>query len=291
MRSSLNLQRSVVLLGMMSLCWQAQAQNASTPEWILDLLAKSPTEIEVPISEGSKARLVIHKQTDRGKPREGLTVAWVILPRGSVRMFVEAKPVETSIIPAYERSAEPKDVVVTSGGFFETYNTCVPEGLVISNKTTVVERKDKKFGGFLLSGEKGILSIKPISEKLPAGIENAIQGDPILVRNGVVDNISPDNGGVSNRVAVGLRTNGDIVIAGAFADRTEALTLFEFASLLAVPIQQSGPGVDVALNLEGFRQAHMYIPSAPAAYRHFGEAASGCLPDKLHFAGRTKKER
>lgn len=256
--------------------------HGATPDWVVHLVSSSPVAKFDLAGGNTSAKVVVHEQADRNEPNERLIAVWISVPTRSVEMVVGGRPVKRSIFPEYENSDDPQDFAVTSGSYFEDYNSCAPEGLVISGGGKLHDAVTKKFGGFLISRGPGSLSIQSIHDRLPSGLRNAVQGTPILVREGTVDHIS-EKGDGANRLAIGIRRNGDIIIAGAFAHGQKGMTLFEFASLLAVPDAQAGPGAFEALNLDGFGQAHIYLPSAPNEWRHFGQSGLFCIPDMLHF--------
>jgi uncharacterized protein YigE (DUF2233 family) len=117
----------------------------------------------------------------------------------------------------FEELADNSDLVIVNGGFFrsDSAGKLFPIGLVISESKLSSRRASWKSGGVLMqSGDS--MSITPIaSYKGGPSIESAIQSKPILVTSGRIA-IWSDDHKTFNRTAVGLGTEGNIVVAHLF---------------------------------------------------------------------------
>jgi len=84
-----------------------------------------------------------------------------------------------------------------------------------------------------------------------------------------------------NRSAVAVDKNGDLIIAGAFDDDGDAVTLIEFSQFLATPRSKGGPEAFYALNLDGGPDAHLYFPKIGL---HLGYSGQNYVPNAIHFS-------
>jgi hypothetical protein len=254
-----------------------------TPDWLLELLSTKP-EIRVIPQGHTQIKIFVHEETRRDSPREGLKLVWITIPAKMAKMVVEPKPQIGIVNAEFERATRKNDLVITSGGFCSPCtNICSPEGLVISERHETHPKADYKSGGYLTFSEAEGVKVVPLDQfSTLQGASDAIQNKPILVAEGQVDRISPTKADLSNRLAVGVRRNGDVVIVGAFRKSWTAMTLYEFAQLLTIQAENNGPGLDSALNLEG-AWTHIYVPPL---HLHFGEPTSVCIPNKLHFGSK-----
>jgi hypothetical protein len=79
-----------------------------------------------------------------------------------------------------------------------------------------------------------------------------------------------------NRTAIGITFDDDVIIAGAFKEDAEALSLYEFAYFLAsVPADSEGGHLRDAFNLDGAYNAQFRVPFLKLAH---GTPKPDCIP-------------
>ena len=214
-------------------------------------------------------------------------MVWVVFPHGSVTLRVCSVH---KIGPAnllYE-TYSPKDALaVVNGGFygFDSSYKGVPVGLLISegNRLSNVAN-DWTSGGILLVRNQGDIEIVPIDEKNSLGNpREALQSKPLLIESGLRAVKRDLKDQPFNRSAIGITAAGDLVIAGAFRDDNQALTLVDFGKFLELLGKMKGVHIKTALNLDGATDAHLHVIS-PA--RHWGYEGSNYVPDMLAIVPR-----
>jgi uncharacterized protein YigE (DUF2233 family) len=248
--------------------------------WLTKLLQKPPTYYKVLLDQGAVAEVKIYKENDSSSPKYGLTLCWITIPKSHVKMFVNDIRRTGLIHEYYPKITRQNDIVIVNGGFFAfTDNHPIPYGLVISQGKTFNKISKSKVGG-VLAQSHGTIEIIPIkSFRRSNSVEHAIQSKPILVFNGKKE-IYSDDGISFNRTAIGFDRN-NIIVAGAFTDSLQALTLYEFSAFLATKKKNGGPEVTAALNMDGAGGAHLILPTLDL---HFGAKIEIYLPNTIHFS-------
>jgi hypothetical protein len=139
-------------------------------------------------------------------------------------------------------------------------------------------------GGILLVRPELNIQIVPISQWNGLGSpKEALQSKPLLIENEIRAVRRNPKDQPFNRSAIGLTTKGELLIAGAFRDDNQALTLYDFCRFLELLGQAKGVHVRTALNLDGATDAHIHVIS-PA--RHWGYEGSNYVPDVLAIVPR-----
>ena len=210
-----------------------------------------------------------------------VTLAWVVFPHDRVtfRTLRVNKIGPSNHI--YESYSPKGAIALINGGFygFSEGNRESPIGLLVSDGEEFSPMmKSWKSGGVLV--QRGLdTDIIPISERNKIGNPvQALQSKPLLIDNGLLAVKLNSNDATFNRAAIGLTDKGDIVVAGAFRDDTQALTLYDFGQFLALLKTTKGVNIRVALNLDGATDSHLYVVS-PA--QHFGYAGANYVPSAL----------
>jgi hypothetical protein len=253
----------------------------SQANWVRHLTADKPTKIVID-PRHPDSPLFIYEDPDPQSPNHGIRLCWVRLPKSSTTLAV-TDVLRSGVSSAiYESIKTNSDLVVMNGGFFAfgSKNDFVPVGLVISSGKRTSEFKNWSLGGFVLQ-LRGTPTVVPLGQfGNLSGIEHAIQSKPMLVENSKIA-IKSDPNPPFNRSAVAVDRNGDIIVAGAFAENGDAVTLTEFSQFLAVPRSNGGPEAVYALNLDGGPDAHLYFPRPEL---HLGYSGQNYIPNAIHFS-------
>jgi uncharacterized protein YigE (DUF2233 family) len=251
--------------------------------WVRKLIKASPAKIVID-PDHPDSPLYVYQDPDPKSPTHGVKFCWLSLPKSSTAMAV------TNVLRAgmadeiYQSARADSDIVIMNGGFFGYGNKkdFVPVGLVIASGRKTSERKNWSSGGFVLQIE-GKPKVVPVKEfRMQPGIEHAVQSKPMLIQNSRVD-IKSDPAPPFNRSAVAVDRAGAVIVAGAFSENGDAVTLIEFGQFLAIPRSEGGPGAVVALNLDGGPDAHLYFPKIKL---HLGYGGQNFVPDVIHFSVR-----
>jgi len=243
-------------------------------------LKKGETKTVIKNSLGSNIYIntVTVSENDQRAP---LTLVWVVFPHNLVTL--RACHVN-KIGPAnllYQNYSPKGALALVNGGFygFNSDNRQIPLGLLISDGKRLSPAKPWTSGGILLVREQSEIDIVPISQKDRIGNPNqALQSKPLLIENGTLAVKLGQRDAPFNRSAIGLTEKGDIVIAGAFRDDTQAVTLYDFAKFLMLLRTLKTVNIKVALNLDGATDSHFYV--VPSAI-HFGYEGSNYVPNVL----------
>ena len=266
-----------------ALCAAATDRTASQ-EWLKSLLQNKTAVHKLFEDSGLKTELSICKETNIYSPKYGVTLCWMSIPAQRTTMIVKDIQRSGIALQIYADHKEEFDIAVVNGGFFglNSLNRFVPLGLIISEGRVKNKRTNWRTGGVITQTAKSI-QITPIRSFTNSGSTiEAIQSKPLLVNNGKVE-IYSDDYKLFNRTAVGLDSDKNVIVAGAFSDNGKALSLFEFASFLATPRAHGGPAVGVALAMDGGPGAHLFFPTLNL---HFGEPGDNFVPNTIHFKRR-----
>jgi len=251
------------------------------PEWFHGLITSLPRRIVVDPGH-PEYELFIYEDRDPNSAGFGTKLCWMRLPRSSTTLQVSDVRRSGPSSAIYESLEQERDLVVTNGGFFGygNKNDYLPEGLVIANGKVTSPIKKWSSGGVVarIHDASRVLSLKAFDG--PAGVAHAIQSKPMLVQGGKIA-IKSDSKSPFNRTAVAVDKNGDVIIAGAFDDDGDAVTLIEFSQFLAMPRSKGGPDAMDALNLDGSTDAHFYLPKIRM---HLGYGGQNYVPNAIHFS-------
>jgi hypothetical protein len=253
----------------------------SRANWIRQLIASTPKKITIDPGHPDY-QLFLYEDSDSHSPGFGIKLCWLRLPKSRVAMQVSDVRRSGPSSVTYESLRKDSDLVVMNGGYFGygTKNDYVPEGLVIADGKRVSSTKNWPSGGVVVQTRQtlAVLSLKAFD--VSSGVEHAIQSRPMLIENGKIT-VKSDPKPPFNRSAVALDTNGDLIVAGAFKDQGDAVTLLEFSQFLATPRANGGPGAVEALNLDGSTDAHLYFPKISM---HLGYGGENYVPNAIHFS-------
>ncbi len=155
----------------------------------------------------------------------------------------------------------PEDIFAIDGGFFEKddQGRLSPSGLLVIDGAEVAPEHDRAGSGVLHVGNGDVAIAYRAKAPPPSAMDSAVQVGPILVDPGGKVGIYTNQGDRRRRSAICLRP-GEMVAVVVGGD---GLSLFQFANLLAIPVERGGVGCDVAINLDGG-------PSTQAIYRGGG---------------------
>lgn len=271
-------------LSISSIGFTAESSSEKSPAWLKKLLKKQPRVYSIDLGSSSSAELKVLTETDENSERAGLTLCWITIPKNNLIMSVTDIRKDGFIRGYYPEIVKNKDVVIVNGSFFGVVSgNPYPIGLVVSNGKAISKTAKWKTGGMVIQSN-GSIDIVPIkSFAFNTAIEQAIQSRPMLVFNGKMG-INSDDGFLFNRTAIGIAGN-DIVVAGAFIDEMQAVTLYEFASFLTTKKKDGGPEVDAALNMDGAGGAQLLFPALGLT---FGEELDIYIPNTVHFSIRDE---
>jgi len=255
----------------------------SQANWVRQLAAIKPAKIIIDPRQ-TESPLFVYEDPDPQSPTHGIKFCWLRLPKSSTALAVTDVSRSGVSNEIYESVTTSSDAVVMNGGFygFGNKNDFVPVGLVIASGRRTSEFKNWSLGGLVLQIH-GAPTVVPVSQfRSLSGIEQAIQSKPMLIEDSKIG-IKSDPHPPFNRSAVAVDWNGDVIVAGAFAENGEAVTLIEFSQFLAIPRSKGGPEAAYALNLDGGPDAHMYFPKAKL---HLGYGGQNYVPNAIHFSGK-----
>ncbi len=216
-----------------------------------------------------------------------LTLVWIVFPQNSVT--VRASSVN-KIGPAnrlYD-AYSPKDaLVLLNGGYYgyDASHKARPLGLLVSNGNRMSDFATKwTSGGIILVRPELDIQIIPINKWNELSTpKEAIQSKPLLIENEALSVTRHPKDQPFNRSSIGLTTKGDLLVAGAFRDDNQALTLYDFGGFLELLGRLKGVHVRTALNLDGATDAHLHVIS-PA--KDWGYEGSNYVPDVLAVVSR-----
>ncbi len=181
---------------------------------------------------------------------------------------------------ALYRELCPDATLVTSAGFwgYRPSGAPMPLGLVIENGHRRSPPSRWPGGGALIwqQGEARIVPYETLRGPLEA--EQAIQSMPLLIWEGEALTFSDPRS--SQRLAVALSDQGELVVAGVVAPWGTGMSLEGFAQRLLELPAQGGPRIRYALALDGGGSVHLHLPSHGL---QLGDGRSEYVPNALCF--------
>lgn len=176
-----------------------------------------------------------------------------VLDPATHRISVKSFPrrVEVAEIAA---KVECNGISITGGFSRGSGKNLQPEGLVRTASGEVSHLASYSDGGVLSLAQNSALIVRVAKwRQHPTAAEMALQGRPLLVFDGAID--EPLNRPERlNRVGVGILSDGHIAFIGAFTRTNKAASLREFAREAKAIL---GPKLMVLLNLDGGPSAFM----------------------------------
>jgi uncharacterized protein YigE (DUF2233 family) len=262
--------------------WLGQARTTLQP-WLKELLAK-PTETKE--AHVGKYSIVVRslQLTDPIAARHGLTLVFVTMHPDSFDLSIEDTRKWGPPAPVFRALADKeRDFVLVNGGYFGTDDGShfYPLGIIIHRGKHMNKAAKWTSGGVLLSRSDSAIAIKPIRIFQDSGVAQALQSKPLLVE-GYHAGIRSDDRQLANRTAVAICKNGSVIVAGAFNDDNNALSLYEFAQVLSTYLT-GDETVDYALNMDGGPGAHIFVPSLKL---FFGNENDNYVPNVVRFSER-----
>lgn len=207
----------------------------------------------------------------------------VTIPAASANATVHDLRVKGDAAKAYQPLATPDTVAIIGGGFFGYNNDGEEEpiGLTRENGERKVALMPWSHGGVFASDGKGTLRIFPAESKAQGGRwKFALQSKPIIILNGNVDVGRNLRDAEFNRVAVGLSSEGDVLIVGLFQNFGQAATQVKFAQIFKVVAEQKGLKILRALAMDGGAGAQVHIPKLKMK---FGDTGVSYFPNAIRF--------
>jgi hypothetical protein len=237
-----------------------------------------------PVWEGITPRqlqasgLTVHElTTSPSSSRPGLVLVWTVLRNTSVTV-VDVRQFGPSG-EIYAKNVQPSAVAAINGGFFgySRSGKYMPLGLVVSHGRKTSPLAPWRTGGVMYQDLSNEVRVAPVRAfRLPPSTSQALQSKPLLVEGGRVAIRSEDSR--FNRSAVGLASDGAIVLAGTFESFGRAMSLKEFATFLVALEQIGGVRVLEALAMDGGPGAHLYFP---ALSKHYGDPGKNYIPNLI----------
>lgn len=174
-----------------------------------------------------------------------------------MRIYIEVTDRSVKMPEYFNKKACRQSPFVVSGGFFDRDKEEI-RGLLISNYQVHSKVADWSSGG-IFHYTKGAYRIDYTDSfcQLPT-TAFALQGKPVLVRNGVNDMIEDDYKR-ADRISIGTTFRNNVVIFGAFSPKYEAVSAFKFAELAIEATRIAKIELDTLLNLDGAAQAALSI--------------------------------
>ena len=152
------------------------------------------------------------------------------------------------------RKLEPDASLIINANFFDPKHHVL--GLLVSDGTAWGAAYRNRGGAFLIrNGEPAIVSARAQSLGNANGIEQAIQGFPLLVEEGKQAYFAAREGERTRRTVIGIDRRGNVLIMVA---PFLGLSLSDLSAYLA----QADLGLETAFNLDGGGSTMMALPGA-----------------------------
>jgi len=160
----------------------------------------------------------------------------------------------------YERAPCPGALAMINGSFFEGFGRHEHiQGLLRVGRRALRPISGRQQGGFLTTDGRS-LRILPRAEAARAqAADNAVESSPILMLRGQ-SGMHRDDGAHADRVAAGLTDKGDVVLIGAFGERNDTVSLYEFETLAEGAAAANGLRLRDVIAMDGGPSAHLYLP-------------------------------
>ena len=257
-------------------CWGADSFDTFLQPYIVDHVRIRA--IHIPETD-----IVVHEiVADPMSARAGLTLCWTELPSTAKLIGVKDLREYGASYEIYSRAVPGNAVAAINGGFFgyDSKGNHIPLGLVIADGKQKSPAIKWSTGGIILQKSDLTSEIVPMKKFASGGgIASALQAKPLLVEDGDVA-IRGDDNARFNRTAIALTKSGRIVLAGAFESFGRALTLKEFAFLLAILRLLTGAEVQTALAMDGGPGSQLYFPGAKL---HYGDPGNNYVPNFIYI--------
>ncbi len=152
------------------------------------------------------------------------------------------------------RALEPDASVIINANFFDTNDVAL--GLVVSDGAASGSAYRDRGGTFLIrNGEPAIVTYRSQNLQNSEGIEQAVQGFPLLVENGRQAYFAAGSGERTRRTIIGIDKHGNVLIMVA-----------PFLGLSLADLSAYLPGtdleIDTAFNLDGGGSTMIALPVA-----------------------------
>jgi uncharacterized protein YigE (DUF2233 family) len=181
-------------------------------------------------------------------------------------------------VDIFSQLACPDALVITNGGFYAQGEggRKLPLGLVISDGITKSKFSDRRYGGVIVFDQKATV-FRRAAYKYQKGHRQALQSSPILIFDSKNDMGKPDETKF-DRTAIGVSSSGRLLVFGAFASNTQAMTLWEFTIAILSASKKQHLDVKSVLALDGGPSSHVYVPSLKL---HLGNNGLNFLPNAV----------
>lgn len=289
--SQLRLRLTAVIVTICLLCFSSPLQVAQQQKHLsgvdskIDWLKTAMTgpETEVALSQEKDHRFLLHSiEIDKASGgATGLHLVWIVLPRGSFSLSINLIDKIGPANDLYTIATSSGALLTLNGGFYmlRQGRAPAPLGLLRQNGKTLSPLATFSTGAVLVSNDQHEVEIIPIKRfSGGGGVHNALQSKPLLIEDGRLSIRPNKSDGLFNRVAIGVTENGDLCIAGAFKDDTQAITLYDFGRFLSLLRAKKGLPLRTVLNLDGATDAHMFLP---ATGLQLGYPGTNYVPDVI----------
>lgn len=174
-----------------------------------------------------------------------------------IRISIEVTDRPVKMPEYFNKNACKHSPFAVSGGFFDRDKEEI-RGLLISNYKVHSKTADWGSGGvFHYTDGAYRIDYTDNFHSLPS-TAIALQGKPVLVRDGENDMIGDDYIR-ADRISIGTTLQNNVVIFGAFSPRYEAVSAYKFAELALEATRKAKVKLDSLLNLDGAAQAAISI--------------------------------
>lgn len=208
----------------------------------------------------------------------GFTLVMVSAPRRAARVRFVMVARRGPAKRLYQRVSCPGALAVINGSFFEGSSGAEKvQGLVQLDGRMAQPTSQRTQGGFLTWDGRGLAVILRVDAAKAERALNAIESSPILIENGA-NGMNRDDGVHADRVAAGVTKRGDVVLIGAFGDKDDAVSLWEFEALAEAAARAERLELKDLIAMDGGPSAHLYLPRAGL---FFGRTAPVFLSDAV----------
>lgn len=248
-------------------------QSASAGDQIIDGFSiSSSSALKMPKAEIRGQLWQLRRDSDAS----AIELVIILAPQTSTVVSIRPTLARGRASELFQPSLCSSSLVVTNGSFYIAESSGArPLGLVRVAGKTLGKPSQRKSGGFLAieSGKPVVFKRKDVDAAMAS--TDAIESTPILIEGGA-SGMKNNDGIRFDRVAVGNASKGFSIIAGAFGDDQNSVSLFEFEKLVQAASTALGAAPLDVIAMDGGPSAHIYLPDSDQL---FGYKGSSYLPN------------
>lgn len=255
-------------------------QSASAGGQIADgFSVLSSSALKMPTTEVTSQLWRLRRDSDSS----AIELVIILAPQSSTALSIRPTLSRGRASELFQPSLCKSPLAITNGSFYIAESSGArPLGLVRIGGKTLGKPSKRKSGGFFAtdSGKPVIFKRKDIDSAM--AMQDVIESTPILIEGGT-SGMRNNDGIRFDRVAVGNASKGLSIIAGAFGEDQNSVSLFEFEKLVRAGSAALGAAPLDVIALDGGPSAHIYLPNSGQL---FGYQGSSYLPNVICLAAK-----